>query len=118
MSEEKKESEHQAGADKSAADGHAHQHEHDDHAHDHASHGHDDHGHGHDEHAVPADAIKEGSIYDTALSGLALLVGLALVGLIVYWCGLKPAVVAEGEPGTQHEAQHEAPANSEPAPIH
>jgi len=83
-------------------------------AHSHAA---DDHGHGHDDHAVPADAIKEGSVYDTALSGLALLVGAALVGLIVYWCGLKPAVVAEGEPGTQHEVQHEAPANSEPAPV-
>ena len=111
MSDEQKESE-QAGSDK------AHDHGHGDHGHDDHGHGHDDHGHGHDDHAVPADAIKEGSVYDTALSGLALLVGLALVGLIVYWCGLKPAVVAEGEPGTHHEAQHEAPANSEPAPIH
>ncbi|MBI2810404.1 MAG: hypothetical protein HYX67_06210 [Candidatus Melainabacteria bacterium] len=99
MSDEHKDGEHHTDAAAHAADDHGH-------------------GHGHDDHAVPADAIKEGSIYDTALSGLALLVGLALVGLIVYWCGLKPAVVAEGEPGTQHEAQHEAPANTEPAPIH
>lgn len=93
---------------------------HDAHTHGSAAHAADDHGHGHghDDHAVPADAIKEGSVWDQALSGLALLVGLALVGLIVYWCGLKPAVVAEGEPGAQHEQHHEAPANSEPAPIH
>ena len=102
MSDEHKDSEHHAGA---GAHGDAHA------ADDHG------HGHGHDDHAVPADAIKEGSVWDQALSGLALLVGLALVGLIVYWCGLKPAVVAEGEPGAQHESHHEAPANSEPAPV-
>ncbi|MBS1956653.1 MAG: hypothetical protein JST89_20870 [Cyanobacteria bacterium SZAS-4] len=118
MSDEPKQDEHKADAHSSDAHG---SHSSDSHGSAHGSDAHADdhgHGHGHDDHAVPADAIKEGSVYDTVLSGLALLVGLALVGLIVYWCGLKPAVVAEGEPGAHHEAQHEAPANSEPAPVH
>jgi hypothetical protein len=96
-----------------AADTHAA----DSHAHGADAHGADSHGHGHDDHAVPADAIPEGSAIDTVLSSLALLVGVALVGLIVYWCSLKPALVAEAEPG-EHPAVHgEAPANTEPAPL-
>ncbi len=80
------------------------------------AHGHDD---SHDDgHAVPADLIPENSVHDKLLSGLALAVGAALVGLIIYWCGLKPAEVHEGEAGEHHEVQQEAPANTEPAPIH
>jgi hypothetical protein len=89
----------------------------DSHAHGTDAHAADSHGHGHDDHAIPADAIPEGSPFDMVLSSLALLVGAALVGLIVYWCGLKPAVVAEAEPG-EHPAVHgQAPANTEPAPV-
>lgn len=111
MSDEPKEKESHAGTDSHAADAHGHG------AHGHDDHGHDDGGHGHG-HDVPADAIKEGSAYDAVLSTLALVVGVALVGLIVYWCSLKPAVVAEGEPGSEHAAEHQSAPNSEPAAVH
>lgn len=106
MSDEHNEPSHHTADEKHVVDDHGHG----------DSHGHgDDHGHGHDSHAVPADAIPESSGYDSVLSMLALLVGAALVGLIVYWCSLKPAVVAEGEPGAEHGAQHAVEHVTEPS---
>jgi hypothetical protein len=82
------------------------------------SHAVDAHGHGHDDsHAAAGDIIPETSIQDTLLKTLALLAGVALVGLIVYWIGLKPAELTEGEPVEHHEVQQAAPANTEPAPV-